>query len=197
MAIQKFTEDLNIIARIGDRPGEDSGLSTAQFKAKFDEAALKIQKFLNEDLIPNINLTIDTDEIVAFILQRALDTNGGTMNGAIDMNGNKISYLAAPTDKRDAANKEYVDSVKYTYRTITLEVNKWVNKTQTITITGVTSNTDISVSPYPTRANVQAYTGADVLCTSTGNNTVTFECEDVPDVALTVNMKFRDLGVGS
>lgn len=197
MAIQQFTEDLNIIARLGDRPGEDNGLSTAQLKAKFDEAALKIQKFLNEQLIPNINLTIDKDEIVSFILQIALDTNGGTMNGAIDMNGNKISYLATPKDKRDAANKEYVDSAKYTYRTITLEVNKWVNKAQTLTITGVTSNTDISVSPYPIRANVQAYSDAAVLCTATGNNTVTFECDDVPNVALTVNMKFRNLEVDS
>lgn len=195
MAIQQFTEDLNIISRIGDRPGEDSGLSTAQFKAKFDEAALKIQKFLNEQMIPNINLTIDPDEIVNFILERALDTNGGTMKGSIDMNGNKISYLAEPTDQSDAANKGYVDSLKHTYRTISLEANRWSNKTQTITISGVTENSDVTVAPVPNRANVLAYTEASVLCTGSGQNTVTFECEEVPDVALMVNVKFRNLEV--
>jgi hypothetical protein len=57
MAIPKFSEDMNIISRIGDKPGEDSGLTTEQFKAKFDEGNKKIQDYLNDTLVPAIENT--------------------------------------------------------------------------------------------------------------------------------------------
>lgn len=40
----------------------------------------------------------------------ALSKAGGTMSGAINMNGNKITNLPAPADLADAATKEYVDT---------------------------------------------------------------------------------------
>lgn len=58
MAIPKFLEDLNIISRIGNKPGSDSGLSTPQFKAKFDEGAIKLQSYINETLVPSIENTV-------------------------------------------------------------------------------------------------------------------------------------------
>lgn len=42
-----------------------------------------------------------------------LSKTGGQMSGLLDMNGNKISNLAAPTDANDAATKDYVDNNSY------------------------------------------------------------------------------------
>ena len=48
MAIPMFLEDMSIISKLGDKPGEDDGHSTPQFIAKFDEGAQKIQNYINE-----------------------------------------------------------------------------------------------------------------------------------------------------
>lgn len=57
MAIPKFTEDLNVIASLGDNPKRDNGLSSQQFKAKFDEAPLLLQEYINDVLIPIVENT--------------------------------------------------------------------------------------------------------------------------------------------
>lgn len=42
----------------------------------------------------------------------ALPTTGGTMQGPIDMNGQSLSGLNAPTEDTEAANKRYVDAIE-------------------------------------------------------------------------------------
>ena len=96
MAIPKFNDDLNIISKLGDNPGSDNNLSTDAFRAKFDEAGLKIQKYLNDVLIPEVN-------------QAGYPTEGLTMQGAIDMNGQALTGLKTPEADTDAATKKYVD----------------------------------------------------------------------------------------
>ena len=53
----------------------------------------------------NGNITIDAESI------GALSTNGGTMSGSINMNGQKITGLNAPTSGDEAVNKDYADSI--------------------------------------------------------------------------------------
>lgn len=48
MAFTELTDDLNIIYALPDEPNDDGGLTAAQLKAKFDEASLKIQTYLND-----------------------------------------------------------------------------------------------------------------------------------------------------
>jgi hypothetical protein len=57
MAIPMFLEDMSILSKLGDKPGEYDGLSTPQFKAKFDEGTQKIQNYINETLVPAIENT--------------------------------------------------------------------------------------------------------------------------------------------
>lgn len=57
MAIPMFLEDMSIISKLGNKPGEDDGLSTPQFRAKFDEGAQKIQNYINKTLVPAIENT--------------------------------------------------------------------------------------------------------------------------------------------
>lgn len=56
MAIPKFLQDLAIISKLGDNPGSDNNLTTSGFRAKFDAAGLAIQEFINNILIPEIEI---------------------------------------------------------------------------------------------------------------------------------------------
>lgn len=55
--------DLNIIQALDDEPNDVGGLSSAQLKAKFDQAGNAIKTYLNETLIPEI-LAADATESV-------------------------------------------------------------------------------------------------------------------------------------
>lgn len=204
MAIPFFEEDMSIISQLGDYPGSEDGLTTADFKAQFDLAGKKIKEFLNNTLIPSINISIDVDELTSFILSKTVNVNGDVMNGSLDMNGNQIHYLAEPTDESDAATMGFVNdtterlktTLEYTYRTVTLASSGWNNKEQTVVVNGVSSNADVTVSPAPNRENVSAYGESEVICIGSGDDSLAFQCESTPSVDLIVNIKFRNLGGG-
>jgi len=52
MALPTLDSDLGIIAALPDEPNDDGGLTATQLKAKFDEAANKIQTYLNDTHLP-------------------------------------------------------------------------------------------------------------------------------------------------
>lgn len=197
MAIPQFEENLDIIANMGDDPKSDNGLTTQEFKMEFDKAGNLIKNYINNVLLPNLNITVDMDAIEKYIKNNALLLAGGIMRGNIDMDGNRISYLPAPVNDSDAATKEFVETLVYTfpideYRTVVLKSSNWVNNQQTVTVTGVSENDDITVSAAPVRSNIEAYTEAGIICISAGSNTLTFECADEPSVDISVNVKFRN-----
>lgn len=55
MAISSFSDDVNILAALGDNPNTDNSLSAAQLKAKFDFAANLIKTYINNTLVGAIN----------------------------------------------------------------------------------------------------------------------------------------------
>lgn len=71
---------------------------------------------------------------------------------------------------------------------VTIAVSDWSGNTCTKSVSGVTATSDVFVSPEPVLANIKAYAEANVFCSALGANTVTFTCETVPAVALTVNI---------
>lgn len=99
--VQQFLDDLNIISQIADYPGSQEGLTTAEFKAKFDEAGLRIQRFLNDHVIPALNnyVTLGTGYV---------KTEGGKMTGPLEMGGNRVMNIGAPINDSDAVPKSYV-----------------------------------------------------------------------------------------
>lgn len=99
--IEKLVQDLAIISKLSDYPGSQDGLTTEEFKAKFDEAALAIQQYLNDIIVPAIEEA--TPEEGA-----SLPATGGTMRGNINMNGNRVTGLGTPSDDTDAVPKSYV-----------------------------------------------------------------------------------------
>ena len=77
MALTEFQDDLNIIQKLDDEPNDVGGLTAAELKAKFDEAGLMIQNWLNTVLLPALvaaNLGFQaTRDIPAETVQAAIE----------------------------------------------------------------------------------------------------------------------------
>lgn len=74
----------------------------------------------------------------------------------------------------------------YTQLTATLTVAGWANNSQTVTVSGVTANNAVVVSPAP--ESYLSYGEFGVYCSAQATNSLTFVCDSAPDVALTVNV---------
>ena len=176
MAIPLFLDDLNIISALGDDPRADDGLTPPQFKGKFDEAALLIQKFLNEKLIGELNMLVDVNEL---------------LNGILDSTLTQPDKAANAKATGDAIEKAKEEAVSYADRKkartqATLSVAGWSSLKQTVSVSGVTADND--VIPVPAPASNDAYYEAGVLCTAQAAGKLTFTCKEVPTVPLTVNV---------
>lgn len=124
MAIPKFLEDLLIISKLGDNPGADNGLSSSGLREKFDEAGVKIQKYINDTLIPALSGLSNPEE-------------GLNMKNNIAMGGHRVTGLGEPVADGDAVPRGYanghfapaVESAEYPgcfYRTVN-GVVEWLN----------------------------------------------------------------------
>lgn len=96
MSIPKMTQDLAVIQKLSDLPNATEGLTADQLKAKFDEAALAIQDWLNSQLVPSIkaenipftgSTEIDADTLDAAIRdvhsQVKEASTGSIVNGSV------------------------------------------------------------------------------------------------------------------
>jgi hypothetical protein len=73
--ITQFTEDVEVIQKLGDHPNSDDGISADELKAKFDQAGSAIKKYLNEQIVPAVQkLQEDADNSATFT--PAVDTDG-------------------------------------------------------------------------------------------------------------------------
>ena len=98
-----------------------------------------------------------------------------------DDNSTKVAttaYVAAAI----AANEEIIIQT-----TATLTVAGWSSaNTQTVNVTGVTADNAVIVSYAP--SSKDDYIAADVYCSAQGSGTLTFSCNTIPTVAITVNV---------
>lgn len=67
-----------------------------------------------------------------------------------------------------------------------LSTSGWSNMTQTVSVSGVTANSTVVVTPAP--ASHAAYGESGVYCSTQANGTLTFTCSDTPSANLTVNV---------
>lgn len=79
-------------------------------------------------------------------------------------------------------------SQKQKSASVALTAEGWADKRQTVNFDSVNVNSIALVSPDPAEENFTAYTDSGVRCESQSNGALTFVCEDVPGVALTVNV---------
>lgn len=58
MAVSTMSDDLGIVAKLGDNPNTDNNLSEDELKATFDKGPKLIQNYLNTVLVPALNRLI-------------------------------------------------------------------------------------------------------------------------------------------
>lgn len=76
---------------------------------------------------------------------------------------------------------------KIKWSTITIATSAWSNKTATVSVAGVTANNAVDVAPA--ESTYDAYTSAGIRATEQGAGTLTFKCNEVPSVDVSVNIK--------
>ena len=180
MNIPKFLVDMSIISKLGDNPGADNGLTTNAFRAKFDEAGLAIQNYINNTLIPAINPAVNPEA-------------GLSMSGSINMNKKTLTGLKTPTADEDAVPLGYTKEklqTKHKSVPVVLPSSGWANLKQTVAVEGVTTDNDLIVTH--TKESRAALNEAGVDVDAQGNGTLTFSCEQAPTVDLTVNVMILD-----
>lgn len=92
--------DLNIIQALDDEPNDVGGLTSAQLKAKFDEAGNTIKTYINETLIPEI-LAADATEAAREAAEAARETAEAARAAAED---DRITAEALRSSAEDARN---------------------------------------------------------------------------------------------
>lgn len=145
-----------------------------------------------------------------------LSISGGIMKGALNMAGHILKGIAEPTEDDHAASKKYADYIasheasnalkesqdyakdyaeKYAdsltfYLTADLAADKWKGNrspyNQSVTVKGVTTDNAVIVGPAENSRKV--YMEAEVHCSAQSNDSLTFECEEKPSSAVTVNI---------
>ncbi len=55
MALTKFTQAVNNISELSDRPNEIDGLTSGELKERFDKAGTDIKDYLNNTLTPELD----------------------------------------------------------------------------------------------------------------------------------------------
>lgn len=212
MAIPKFEENVNIISQLPNYPGSEGGLTPAEFRAKFDEAASLIKEYLNNVLTPELDSLVDVEALlnkvldatlsmpdkaaqakaVGDALEKLLPKSGGTVTGALT--------VPDPTQPGHAANMGYVtgyvDSKRMEFQ-VTLTADGWTGAgpyTQTLPLEGILStdrphfgavyDADLGMN----LARKEGFALVDDL--DTGDGTVTFTCfEEKPTVSIPIQME--------
>lgn len=122
--------------------------------------------------------------------------------GGSPISSNKISFTPGTTgltseNVQDAIEEVQanVDAYKPDRKTITLTTSGWSSNTQTVTVSGVSaSETAQLITPTPAIASQSAYYEAGIMCTGQAANSLTFTCQTVPTINLTVYVVIQPLG---
>ena len=123
-----------------------------------------------------------------------------TLTGLLKGDGTSVAAAEAGTDYVAPVAGKGLSSNDYTTeektkleglsapvaRTATLTVAGWSGTTQTVSVTGVTADSILTVTYAP--ASHDAWLDAGVYCSAQGAGTLTFACDTVPTAELTANI---------
>ena len=136
-------------------------------------------------------LAVNSSSTSSYIEFLGNDTRLGCIG--VDSNNQPVFYDSANRVILHSNNyKNYVTpsnigaQAKHITKTVSLLSSNWSNKTQTVTVSGVTSSNTIISVPAPKSYN--SFCEAGVYCSAQATNALTFICSDVPSINLTVNI---------
>lgn len=146
---------------------------------------------------------IDGSGAVNTVNSQSPDSNGNVKLAAADISTDSGQSIQAELDGKqtaisatgllkgaDGEVSEAVHGVDYqlpiTSVQVTLPAAGWQSNTQTVTVSGVTAESTVVVSPAP--SSFEEYAEAECRATAQGDGTITFTCGSTPAGALTVNV---------
>lgn len=113
--LSPMTEDLAIHQKLSDEPNDADGLSAAEMKAKFDAAGLKLQAYLNEKHLPEVEQALEETLEAAkrYADGKVVEIGSGDMAGAVyDPEGKKTDLFRYA---RETAKETLGDAAKFGY----------------------------------------------------------------------------------
>lgn len=136
---------------------------------------------------------------------RSEQTDAGVLFTIVNQDGETVAYVRHGRDgytpvkgvdywtSEDVAEveehaKTYVESWAPVYKTVSLLSSNWNNNEQTLSINGVTADSIVVVSPYPTDRDYRLYAVNHIRCVSQRDNTLTFRCSSTPTETMMVNV---------
>ena len=76
MALEIMKDDVKIIQGLSDYPNQEEGLTSGEMKAKFDEAAVKLQGYINNSVVPAVNDKLSASELSGAVADTVEQTLG-------------------------------------------------------------------------------------------------------------------------
>lgn len=85
MKLTKMEEDLRIHQKLDDEPNDVGGLTAQELKAKFDQAGLAIQSYLNETHLPETEAAVEeaVEEAKSYTDKKVAGLGTGDMSAAV------------------------------------------------------------------------------------------------------------------
>lgn len=188
---EPFTEDMEILQKLGDNPNSDDGLNEEELKAKFDEAGIKIKEYLLT-MINQLNKFVD--DLNSQYDNAGSVMEGGTMLGVLNMNGFPIRNLPEPVYPGDPVPLSVATIMKTA--TAKLLPSAWAENEQTVSVEGIITDSERqAVITVAAADSLEVYLDCNIKLTGNGEETLTFTCDEVPDVEVTVNILILTKGV--
>lgn len=185
--IPRCSVETNVIRMLGDNPNTDNNLSAEQLKAKFDQAPEGIVAYLNNEMLPHTQGKI---EIIGLLKSDGTGKVAEAVPGVdyqIPMKADSVTTEMLGNGVVTPEKLSASFAAPSSSSTATLTVEGWADKKQTVTnIAGVTADNHIVISPASNSYVV--YAENMIRCIEQAEGSLTFQCEDVPDAAVTVNI---------
>lgn len=180
MSLTKFEKDMVIIQKLDDEPNDVGGLSAAELKAKFDEGGEAIKEYINETLVPELNIgfsvrvptstTINGHPLTGNVTLTKEDVVLGNVDNTSDVNKPvstaQQAALDAKADKSNVLQKD--NTTPYTptqpYHPSTKE---YADKILSDAVLGTVP--DGSITPAKLDRQYAEFTGFKVLYNGGGN----------------------------
>lgn len=180
------TQNYNLI-----KPAQDESYDIDQFNTNFDaidaqmksnaDAANTAQNKANDHTHGNIT----NDGKIGTLANKAVYTGAG---GALQAGTLPVAAGGTGGTTAAAARAGIGAAAASKAKTASLTVAGWDSsaKTQTVSVAGVTANSNIIVTPAP--ASYEAWGAAGIRATAQADGTVTFTCDTVPTEAITAQI---------
>lgn len=190
--IEQISEDIKKVA--GEAAAAETALNAA---ADAQASALAAQEA--KEAAERYSPTVEITEIEGGHRIEIADISGkksvDVMDGAEGQPGKDghtpekgVDYWTE--EEQSEIKSDVIETVRQNQKSasVTLAAAGWAGKSQTVNLGGVNANSIVVVSPDPAEDNFTAYAESGVRCKSQGEGTLTFICDEVPGVALAVNV---------